>query len=399
MVLTISVIPKNNYLDSDTMKVVVLGAGMMGRAIAYDMCKYPNFDSVAIADKDKQILQSVKKSLKRKEIYFHTLDVEKIKDVKENFQQYDIAISAVPYRFNYNLAKTAIETKTHFLDLGGNNDIVEKERGLSEKARQKGVTIIPDCGLAPGLSSIIVRDIVKRMDSIEYVKIRVGGLPVNPKPPLNYQIVFSPNGLINEYVEDALILDHGKIIQKESMTELETVIFPKPFGKMEAFLTSGGCSTLPYTYRDKIGYLDYKTIRYPGHCETFKPLLDIGMGSEKSINIGEKTIVPRDLLITFLKKNLPSNEKDVVLLKVLSRGMKDRKKVNVEYTMIDHYDEENNITAMMRTTSYPTSIIAQMIENGKIKEHGVFGCEEIVPCSPFFRELEKRDIKIQKEIK
>ena len=145
-------ISKNNHLDIDNMKIVVLGSGMMGRAIAYDLSKYSNFNRVTIADKDKQTLQSAKKSLNRKEIDFHILDVGKTNVLKEQFQYYDIAVSALPYKFNYELAKTAIETKTHFLDLGGNNDIVEKERCLFEKARKKGVTIIPDCGLAPGLS-------------------------------------------------------------------------------------------------------------------------------------------------------------------------------------------------------------------------------------------------------
>jgi lysine 6-dehydrogenase len=395
----ISGIPENNYLDKGTMKIVILGSGMMGRAIAYDLSKYSNFESITITDKDRKTLESAENNLENQEINFDILDVEKKEDVKKYFIDYDVAISAVPYNFNYMLAKIAIETNTHFLDLGGNNDIVEKERSLFGKAKRNGVTIIPDCGLAPGLSSVIVHDIVEQMSSIEYVKIRVGGLPVNPKPPLNYQIVFSPNGLINEYVEDAIVLDHGKIVQKESMTELETIIFPKPFGTMEAFLTSGGCSTLPYTYKSKIDYLDYKTVRYPGHCEMFKPLLDIGFGSEKPIKIGNKTIAPREMLIKFLMKNLPINERDVVLLKVLAHGMKNGKKVDIKYTMIDYYDEKNEITSMMRTTGYPTSIIAQMIENNTIKEHGVFGCEEIVPCSPFFRELEKRDIKTQKEIK
>lgn len=381
------------------MKIIILGSGMMGRALAYDLYKYSKFESITITDNDKKSLQSAKKSLNLSELDFQTLNVEKTNDVRKCFQEFDMAISAVPYKFNYELAKISIETKTHFLDLGGNNDIVKKERILFDKARKKGVTLIHDCGLAPGLSSVIVSDIVNQMDSVEYVKIRVGGLPIDPKPPLNYQIVFSPNGLINEYVEDALILKNGKIMKKESMTELEIIKFPKPFSVMEAFLTSGGCSTLPYTYKKMIGYLDYKTVRYPGHCEMFKPLLDLGMASEKSIDIGEKIIVPRDLLITFLRKNLPSNEEDVVLLKVLSKGIKEGKKVNMEYIMIDYYDKKNKITSMMRTTSYPTSIIAQMIESDNITRQGVFGCEEIVPCSPFFKELEKRDIMIQREIK
>ena len=388
-------IPKNINWQKDTMKILVLGSGMMGRAIAYDLYKHSNFDNITIADKDKKTIQSAEKFLERENIDFHTLDVEKTNDVKKHFQNYDVAISAVPYKFNYILAKIAIETKTHFLDLGGNNDIVKRERNLFENARKQDVALIPDCGLAPGLTSIITRDIVEHMDYIDFVKIRVGGLPISPRPPLNYQIVFSPYGLINEYVEDAIILDHGSIIKKKSMTELETIKFPEPFEKMEAFLTSGGSSTLPYTYKDRIGYLDYKTIRYPGHCEKFKALLDLGLAGEKMIKIGEQKVIPRDLFVMFLLTSLPINDKDVVLIKVLSKGIKDGKEYYLDYIIIDFYDEENNITAMMRTTGYPVSIIAQMIERGVIKERGVFCPEEIVPCTPFFDELNKRDIIIE----
>jgi len=381
------------------MNILVLGAGMMGRAIAYDLCNYSNFDRITIADKDRITLRSAERFFGADYITFEILDLEKTQDINKYFQNYDAVISAVPYKFNYSLAKIAVETKTHFLDLGGNNNIVNKERNLFEKAKEIGITIIPDCGLAPGLTSVIVRDIVEQMDTINYVKLRVGGLPINPQPPLNYQIVFSPYGLINEYVEDAIVLDHGKIIKKKSMEELEKIVFPEPFNELEAFSTSGGCSTLPYTYKDKIGYLDYKTIRYPNHCEKFKILLDIGLAEEKEIKLGEQQIAPRDLFAAVLLKNLPVNGKDVVLIKVFSEGTRDSKKQCLEYTLIDYYDEENNITSMMRTTGYPVSIIAQMIEQGVIKENGVFCSEEIVPCKPFFEELKKRNIKIKKEIK
>jgi len=247
------------------MKVLVIGAGLMGRAIAFDLSKFSNFQKITVVDKDEKALNSAKTFLKNKKINFEKLDIENKKNVKKYFQECDVAISAIPYYFNYELTKIAIDTKTHFLDLGGNNDVVQKQRGLFEKAKKNKVTILPDCGLAPGMTSVFVKDIVEYLDSVDFVKIRVGGLPLDPVPPFNYQIVFSPNGLINEYVEDALVLDHGKIVTKKSMNELETVEFPKPFGKTEAFLTSGGCSTMPYTYKDKIGYLDYKTIRYPGH--------------------------------------------------------------------------------------------------------------------------------------
>jgi len=381
------------------MKITVLGAGMMGRAIAYDLCKHSNFDNITIADKNDETLQSAEKFLERNNIDFTRLNVENKNEVKKHFQNTDIAVSAIPYRFNYYLARIAIETKTHFLDLGGNNQIVESERDLFGKAKKNDVIIIPDCGLAPGLVSIITRDIVDEMDSVDYVKLRVGGLPMDPKPPLNYQIVFSLNGLINEYVEDAIVLDHGKIIKKKSMTDIETVSFPKPFGDMEAFITSGGCSTLPYTYRKCIDYLDYKTIRYPGHCGKFKPLLDIGLAGENPVDIGNQKVIPRDLLIALLLKNIPTTGKDVVLLKVLSEGMKNDKKRSLKYSMIDYHDDKNDISAMMRTTGYPVSITAQMLEDGAISRRGVFCPEEIVTCKAFFEELKKRDIQIKKETK
>jgi lysine 6-dehydrogenase len=376
------------------MNVVILGAGMMGRAIAYDLSKFSNFDEILLGEKDSKTRASTRRFLQETRVKVIPLDAERTSDLKNRLQKGDVIISALPYRYNYRLAQRAIQTKTHFIDLGGNNTIVENERRLFSQAKKNDVTIIPDSGLAPGLVSIITRDIVDHLDIVNSVRLRVGGLPTHPKPPLNYQIVFSPYGLINEYVEDALILDHGRIIQKKSMTEVETLQFPKPFETMEAFLTSGGCSTLPYTYRHTVDYLDYKTIRYPGHCEKIKAILDLGFADEKKMNCAGQVIAPRDVLASMLIKNVPTTGEDVVLLKVMSQGIKQGKKRVREFLLIDYYDKKNNITAMMRTTGYPVAITAQMIENGTIQERGVFCPEEIIPPTVFFKELKKRGINL-----
>lgn len=371
---------------------------MMGQAIVYDLIKNSNYDNISIADNNKFQLNRAKKFLKTNEIQYIPINKKKSNSLKGLFSHNQTVISAIPYQYNYELTKIAIKSKTNFLDLGGNYKIVNKQKTLSDLAKKNNVTIIPDCGLAPGMTSTITKDIVENLDIINFVKIRVGGLPLKPKPPLNYQIVFSPNGLINEYVEDSIILKDKKIIKKKSMTEIEKIYFRKPFGEMEAFLTSGGSSTLPYTYKNKIKYLDYKTIRYPGHCEKFKVLLYIILGDENTIKIDNINLKPRDILIEFLKKNLPINKQDVVLLRVLSQGEKDGKLININYNLIDYYSKEDNLTAMMRTTSFPVSIISQMIERQIITKKGVFCQEEIVPCKSFFDELEKRNIIINKEI-
>jgi len=360
-------------------KILVLGSGQMGRAIAYDLSIFSDFKKITICDKKSNI-----KNLNDEKINFLKLDVSDENKTKKCFQEYDTVISAVPYLFNYDLTKISIDTNTNFLDLGGNNTIVEKQKNLSDKAEKQDVTIIPDCGLAPGLVSIITKDIYETLDEVKSVHLRVGGLPQKPKPPLNYQIVFSPNGLLNEYIEDAIVLEDGKIMNKKSMTEVEKIFFPKPFDEMEAFITSGGCSTLPYSYKDKICNLDYKTIRYPGHCENFKKYFDLKK--------------PREILMDEISKNIPKNGKDLVLLKVFGDGLLDDKKTFFEYNMIDYYDEKNNITSMMRTTGYPVSIIAQMIDKKEIKKTGVFCCEEIIPIKSFFNDLRKRNINIDKKI-
>jgi lysine 6-dehydrogenase len=375
-----------------TMNVLILGAGMMGRAIAYDLTRFSNFDEIVLGDRDSKTRVVATRFLKGTFVKVISVDAEKTNRLKKQVQQFDVVVSALPYHYNYELAKIAIQSHTHLIDLGGNNSIVERQRRLFFKAKKNDVTIVPDSGLAPGLVSIITRDIVEYFDTIEYVKIRVGGLPRNPQPPLNYQIVFSPMGLINEYVEDAVVLNKGKILSKKSMTELERLKFPKPFGMMEAFLTSGGCSTLPVTYRNTIRYLDYKTIRYPGHCSKIKAILDLGFADTKKMSLEGQRVAPRQVFASLLLQHIPTTGEDVVLLKVRSQGTKQGKERLRDYVLIDYYDKEKNITAMMRTTGFPAAITAQMIEDNTIQERGVFCPEEIVPPQPFFEQLKKRDI-------
>jgi lysine 6-dehydrogenase len=376
------------------MKVLILGAGMMGRAIAFDLSSNSDADEIILAERNPQIRKSAARFLKTTPTQLIALDVEKNNMIKDQFRKVDVVISAVPYHYNLKLATLAIQSHANFIDLGGNNDIVQKERKLFSKAKKANVIVIPDSGLAPGLVSILTRDIVDHLDDIDFVKLRVGGVPRNPQPPLNYQIVFSPHGLINEYVEDALVLSHGTILKKKSLTERETITFPQPFGRMEAFLTSGGCSTLPMTYQQKIEYLDYKTIRYPGHCEIMKAILDLGFASERKINCGTQQIAPRDVFAQLLEGTLPKTGEDVVLLKVFSQGIKNDQTTKRDYSLIDYYDRDHDISAMMRTTGYPVAITAQMILDGTLTSPGVYCPEEILPPALFFSHLKKRGITL-----
>ncbi|HEY0048615.1 MAG TPA: saccharopine dehydrogenase C-terminal domain-containing protein, partial [Pyrinomonadaceae bacterium] len=262
------------------MTILVLGAGRMGYGAVYDLIhNSPEVESVTVADFDLGKAVEVAEKVGGK-VSATQIDASNYDAVAELMKPHDSAISCVNYWYNVELSRAAIETGTNFCDLGGNNYIVDEQLALDTAAKNAGISIIPDCGLAPGMVSVLAMHGANRLDETEEIHIRVGGLPQNPQPPLDYQLVFSVEGLINEYIEKARVIRDGEIIEIESMTELESLAFEN-FPALEAFQTSGGTSTLPETFAGKLKELDYKTIRYAGHCERFKTLIDLGLCSSQ----------------------------------------------------------------------------------------------------------------------
>jgi lysine 6-dehydrogenase len=376
------------------MKILVLGAGRMGHGAAYDLAhNSPEVEGVTIADANFAKAETVESIVGSSKITAKQLDVSDYKAVVSAMRGHDAAISCVNYWFNLELSKAAIETKTNFCDLGGNNYVVDAQLALDELAKSAGINIIPDCGLAPGMVSILATRGANQFDETEEIHIRVGGLPQHPRPPLDYQLVFSVEGLINEYVETARVIRGGEICEVESMTELETLSFEN-FPALEAFQTSGGTSTLPETFFGKIKELDYKTIRYKGHCERFKTLIDLGLCSSEEIVAECVKIKPRAVLGELLQRNLPADEPDFVLIRLEFVGVKNGKRKTLRYDIVDKFDERTNLSAMMRTTAFPASIIAQMAARGDAKMHGATPQEKAIDAEKFVAELEKRNIKI-----
>jgi len=378
------------------MKFLVIGAGWMGRAAIKDLLENPKTERVIAADFSSSQLNELKSFIPKLNLIrlqLKKVDVAKTAAVKALMKNVDTVISAVTYKYNYDLAKAAIQSGCHFCDLGGNNTIVDREFTLHALAKKKGVTVVPDCGLAPGMVSVLVADGASQLTEIENIRIRVGGLPVDPKPPMNYKLVFSVHGLINEYVEPCVKIIDGKIVKVDPLIDVESLEFPAPFGKLEAFNTSGGTSTLPKTYFGKVKNMDYKTIRYPGHCAQFKLLMDLGLMSSQPMKIGVNQITPREILSPLLTEKLTMPGKDSVLVRVTVDGHKNGQSKSVRYQIVDYGDEK--ITAMMRLTAYPISIVAQMMSDGTITQKGVMPQEVCVPPKPFIEELRKRNIQIE----
>lgn len=293
-----------------------MGAGRMGFGAVYDLAKNsPDVTKITIADSDFVKADNIKKKINSPNISAVRLDVSKYEDTVSVMEHHDSAISCVNYWYNLELSKIAIETNTNFCDLGGNNTIVDKQLALDAEAKKAEINIIPDCGLAPGMVSILAMHGAKKLDKVEEIHIRVGGLPQEPKTSLKYQLVFSVEGLINEYIEKARVIRNGEISEIESMTECEKLSF-EGFPELEAFQTSGGTSTLPDTFSGKIKELDYKTIRYAGHCEKFRTMIEFGLCSSEEIQVAGKPVRPRKVFGELLQKHLPADEPDCVLIRL-----------------------------------------------------------------------------------
>jgi lysine 6-dehydrogenase len=377
------------------MKILVLGAGRMGLGAAFDLAHSSDVELVTLADLEIERARAVAATIKSEKLKPAQVDVTDSQQVVELMRGHDAVISCVVYHHNLRLARAAVEARVNFCDLGGNNSVVAEELALDEAARGAGINIIPDCGLAPGMVSILVAHGAERFERLEAAHIRVGGLPQNPRSPLNYQIVFSIEGLINEYVERARAIRGGRIVEIDSLTELERLRFLPPYEEMEAFQTSGGTSTLPESFLGRVEELDYKTIRYPGHCEKFKLLVELGLASDAEIELEGARVRPRRLLQEMLARHLPEGEPDVVLIRVEFRGVMEGARRELRYDIIDRFDASTGLSAMMRTTAFPASIIAQMMARGEIKDKGAIPQERVVPPEPFVAALATRNIVIR----
>ena len=374
------------------MKILVLGAGRMGHGAVFDLVRNsPGVDGVTVADADLAKAKTIAEGFTGKPVAAVAFEAANETAAVELMRGHDSVISCVNYWYNVPLSRAAIAAGSNFCDLGGNNTIVDQQLALDAEARDAGISIIPDCGLAPGMVSILAMHGTAQFEEVEEIHIRVGGLPQKPEPPLDYQLVFSVEGLINEYIEPARVIRGGKIVEVESMTESEEIAF-EGFPPLEAFQTSGGTSTLPETFRGTIRELDYKTIRYAGHCAKFKAMIDLGLCSSEEVATSAGSFVPRKAFGKLLELNLPADGPDYVLVRVDVVGDGGKR---FRMDIVDRQDEANGVSAMMRTTAFPASIIAQMMAKGEVLARGATPQEKAVDPKKFLAELQRRGIVVE----
>ena len=375
------------------MRMLVLGAGLQGSACAYDLLQHPGVDRVTVADLKPDRIPALLRPLAGRRLALLKLDVQDGAALRAAMGGHDAVLNAAPYYFNLEVSKAAVDSGVHCADLGGNTEIVFQQRKLDAPARERGVSVIPDCGLAPGMVNILAAEGIRRVGTAETVKIYVGGLPQHPEPPLNYQIVYSLEGALDYYTTPSWVLRDGRPTRVDALSELEQVTFPPPVGALEAFHTGGGISILPWAYEGKVRTMEYKTLRYPGHVAVMRPIRELGLLDLTPVKVKGKEVVPRDLFIAAVSPKLTKPEgRDLVALRVEVHG---RNGQRAAWQMLDYYDEARGISAMMRTTGYSLAVTGLMQVEGRIGARGVRTPDEAVPFADYVAELGKRGVEIR----
>jgi len=377
------------------MRMLVLGAGLQGSACAYDLLQDKEVTEVRLADLHVGHIPEFLAPYSGPRLIPTPLDVRDHDAVLGVMRQCDAVMSAIPYYFNYDLAKLAVDAGVHFCDLGGNTEIVFKQKELDADARRQNITVVPDCGLAPGMVNILAEYGIRQLDSVDSVKIYVGGLPQHPEPPLNYMLVYSLEGALDYYTTLSWVLRNGKRTHVKALSEREPVTFDS-VGTLEAFHTAGGLSTMAFRYEDKVPTMEYKTLRYPGHAALMEDIRAMGLLDLTPVDVKGIKVVPRDAFIaSVMPKLFKPKGRDLVALRVVVSGKKSGSAATKTFELVDRYDEAHDISAMMRTTGYSLSITGLMQARRQVGPPGVYTPDECIPAATYIAELRKRGVDIK----
>lgn len=377
------------------MKFLVLGSGLQGSACAYDLLQSADVERVTLADIRVAAPPPFLEPYAGGRLHSLSLDVSDHSATLAAMREADGVLSAAPYYFNADLAALAVQAGVHFADLGGNTEIVFRQKELHNEAVKKGISVIPDCGLAPGMVNILTQYGIDQLDRVDRVKIFVGGLPQEPRPPLNYQVVYSLEGMLDYYTTPSWVLREGRRTQVEALSEIERVDFPAPVGELEAFHTAGGLSTMAFRYEGEIPTMEYKTLRYPGHVPIMAAIRDLGMLDLEPVQLNGMSVVPRDLAVAVMRQRLTQpGGKDLVALRVTVSGMRAGKPATCEFELVDRYDEERGISAMMRTTGYSLAITGMMQVKREVRGAGVLTPDEAIVPERYIEELARRGVVV-----
>jgi lysine 6-dehydrogenase len=385
-------------------RYAVIGSGRQGTAAAYDLAIHGDAASILLADLHLEQAQRAAARVNglagRSVATAAALDVRDTDAVIDLLRSnhIDAFISGAPYFLNLALARAAVEAGASMADFGGNTDQTRAQLALDAEARASGITLTPDCGQVPGLGNSLCAYTMSLFDECRDLIMYDGGIPATPRPPWNYILTFNIEGLTNEYFGTTVFIRDGKPVEMACFREdeYELVDFGEGVGVLEAFTTAGGTSTMPWTWAGQLRTLQNKTIRWPGHFAQWKAFSDAGLLALESVEVDGQMVMPRHLLHAVLgpKIEARTGERDLVIVRVIGRGLKGGGEREVVVDLFDRYDEATGFTAMERTTGWHAAIICAAQARGQTPRGGV-PVELAVPGPAFALELLKRGFDLR----
>jgi len=374
------------------MRLLSIGCGYIGSVLAEELIHGLDFEELIISDSGKEKIEETAKKLGERVVPLQ-LDITDYSNLLEVIENADLVIGLSPGRLGFNVMKACAEKKKDLVDL---SFMAEDPFVFQKSASDAGVIIVPDCGVAPGLSNILIGRSSSQLDEVEDVSIFVGGLPQKPVPPLNYKVTWCVEDLFEEYTRKAKIIRNGKMVEVDALEGLEEIEF-EGLGRFEAFFTDG-VRTLHNTI--KAENMWEKTLRYPGHAEKIKLIKKFGLLEKEPI--ASLNTSPWEFMIKFWEENLSFIEaRDLVLMRIGVSGRKDSAKILYTYEMIDYFDERKNITAMGRSTAYTAFAVIKLIIEKRIAQKGVVSPEILGMDKKIFAEirhiLKERNLEIKEK--
>jgi len=350
------------------MNIVVLGGGLVGGPMAMDLAADDDIQ-VTVADIDPGALGRLQRAAGVEVVQQDLADAEAVRALVSGF---DMVVSAVPGFMGYRTLEAVIAAGKPVVDIAF---CPEDAMALDSLAKARGVTAVVDCGVAPGMTHMLIGYAHHLLDETQSAVIYVGGLPEIRRWPYEYKAVFSPLDVIEEYVRPVFFVENGRVVEREALSDPELVDFPQ-IGTLEAFNTDGLRSLIKTL---DIPHMKEKTLRYPGHIEKMRMLRESGFFSDAAMEVGGVTVRPLDVTarLLFPQWKLEAGEVDVTIMQIIVRGKKDGRSLTYTYDLFDRYDPATGIHSMARTTGYTATVVARLLNSGLFKETGVIPPERI----------------------
>lgn len=384
--------------EAPAFRYAVIGSGRQGTAAAYDLGRHGGAESILMADADLATAQAaatrVNRLLGSALAQPRQLDARDEDAIADALRGVDVVVCGTPFVYILPVTRAAIRAGASMVDFGGHTPTVFAQLAMDAEAAAAGVSLVPDCGMGPGMNNTLGAYVMELLDDPREVYLWDGGLPQRPTPPWNYQLTFHVNGLTNEYYGESAFLRDGKITMVTAFEEYEEIDFP-PLGRLEAFTTTGGASTAPYSFEGQLQVYQNKTCRWPGHFAQFKAYQQLGLFEMEPIEVGGATVVPREVYHALLEPKIRAEPgfRDVCIIRAKGVGVKDGREAAVIVDMIDYYDEATGFTAMERLTGWHAAIMAGLIARGAVRR-GATAMELAVPASKVVAAAQARGIQV-----